>query len=65
MSFSKDDDAKLCELVSNYPSLYDYSHKDFKDIKLKETIWKEIATSLGNNKTGKCLYYNMILSTLF
>jgi len=59
MSFTYDDDAKLCELVTSYPQLYDLSHKDFKDIILKDNIWKEIATSLGK-KTGKCLYNILI-----
>jgi len=64
MSFTHDDDAKLCELVSSYPQLYDLSHKDFKDIILKDNIWKEIATSLGK-KTGKCLYNILITILLF
>lgn len=52
MSFSKDDEANLCELISGYPSLYDSSHNDYKDIILKDNIWKEIAISLGSGKTG-------------
>lgn len=54
MIFSRDDDAKLCELVSHRRSLYDHSHEDFKDIHMKDNIWKEIAESFIG-KTGKLL----------
>lgn len=55
MNFSRDDEAKLCELVSNHPSLYDYSDSNFKDIHMKDNIWREVATAF-NGKTGKLIF---------
>ncbi|KAK4879803.1 hypothetical protein RN001_007949 [Aquatica leii] len=53
MSFCKEDDLKLIELVEMQRELYDPTHKDYKDVMLRNNIWANIALHLTNNKTGK------------
>lgn len=64
MNFSRDDESKLCELISNHPALYDHSLTDFKDATLKDNIWKEIASSFIE-KTGKCCTRIVIILAYF
>ena len=52
MNFSRDKEAKLIELVSRNPELFDLSNKDYKNIVLRDQIWKKIAYVL-DGKTGE------------
>lgn len=40
-------DELLIDLVRSHPYLYDKSTKDYKDIKLKDNAWKEMAEILN------------------
>lgn len=46
---------KLIELVKNHEFLYDLSHRDYKNTKLKVDTWELIAKNL--NSTSKCTFY--------
>lgn len=49
--FSRDQEMKLIELVSTHRCLYDASHADYKNITIKDNIWKKIATEM-EGKSG-------------
>ena len=42
-------DIQLCVAVKNKPILWNLSCKDYKNLPIKENIWKEIARQLGSN----------------
>lgn len=50
--FTRDEEMKLIELVSRYKCLYDASHADYKNIVIKDNIWRKIASQI-EIKTGK------------
>ena len=39
-------DEKLIAAVKDYPSMYDVSNKQYKDIEVKDCIWKAISAEL-------------------
>lgn len=43
------DDSLLIE-VEKYPSLYDVSCKEFKNVSLRTQTWRKVAESIGNGK---------------
>lgn len=49
--FSPDDDELLVEEVRNNSVLYDLSHPKYKNIILKDELWKDISVKL--KKSGK------------
>jgi hypothetical protein len=50
--FTRDEEMKLVEFVSNSKCLYDSSHKDYRDAVAKDNAWKEIASHMGG-KSGE------------
>ncbi|KAE9521371.1 hypothetical protein AGLY_018193 [Aphis glycines] len=44
--FSYEEDVMLVELVSNHPCLFDLKHQAYKDIQIREKVWKEISIHL-------------------
>ncbi|XP_022182682.1 uncharacterized protein LOC111042400 [Myzus persicae] len=44
--FSYEEDVMLVELVSNHPCLFDLIHQSYKDIQIRENVWKEISINL-------------------
>ena len=48
---------KLIELVKSHQVLYDMSHADYKNIRIKDKVWSTIANELGHN-SGKYDYYH-------
>ncbi|XP_039278511.1 uncharacterized protein LOC111048165 [Nilaparvata lugens] len=42
-------DESLIELVKRHSALYDYQHKDFKNLHVREDLWTEIATMLDKD----------------
>lgn len=53
LEFTALEDELLIEKVKENPPLYAKRLKTYKDIQMKENIWKQIATDMGANKTGK------------
>jgi 5'(3')-deoxyribonucleotidase len=53
--FTRDEEMKLVELVSNSKCLYDSSHKDNRDAVVKDNAWKEIASHM-DGKSGEFMY---------
>jgi hypothetical protein len=45
-SFSDADDEILLEEVANHPSLWQLSHASYKDQRVKDNIWAEIANKV-------------------
>ena len=43
----------LCELVRQYPVIFDKSRKDYKEKDVKESAWQEIPSALDFLSTGK------------
>ncbi|XP_046389705.1 uncharacterized protein LOC124158590 [Ischnura elegans] len=43
LNFSSEEDEKLTEKVRDHPALYDLHHPLYRDIRVKDNIWKEIA----------------------
>lgn len=52
LEFSALEDELLIEKVKDNPPLYAKQLKTYKDIQMKDNIWKQIAADLGANKTG-------------
>ncbi|XP_060868458.1 uncharacterized protein LOC132943462 [Metopolophium dirhodum] len=46
VTFTFEEDSLLADYVSRHPCLYDLQHNAYKDIHIKENVWKEIATRL-------------------
>jgi len=44
--FSYEKDVMLAEVVSNHPCLFDLKHQAYKDIQIRENVWKEISINL-------------------
>lgn len=53
--FTRDEEMKLVELVSNSKCLYDSSHKDYRDAVAKDIAWKGIASHM-HGKSGEFMY---------
>jgi hypothetical protein len=53
--FTRDEEMKLVELVSNSRCLYDSSQKDYRDGVVKDNAWKEIASHM-DGKSGEFMY---------
>ena len=49
--FTPEEDERFIHLVSQNPILYDSKHVDFKELHLKDNIWKDISKEL--NKKGE------------
>ena len=50
---SKVQEENLCELVRQYPVIFDKSHKGYKEKEVEENAWQEIASALDFLSTGK------------
>lgn len=64
LDFSALEDEILIEKVKENPSLYAKKLKSYKDMKMKDNIWTQIAKELGEigyNRTGKFVHANNIL----
>jgi hypothetical protein len=53
--FTRDEEMKLVEFVSNRKCLYDSSHKEYRDAVAKDNAWKEIASHM-DGKSGEFMY---------
>jgi len=53
--FTRDEEMKLVELVSNSKCLYDSSHKEYRDAVAKDNAWKGIASHM-DGKSGEFMY---------
>lgn len=60
--FTSEKDEELINLVKQNPSLYDCKLKSYKDIVIKNNIWKKIASTL--NIPGKLKHINIIFGHL-
>lgn len=49
MSFSPDDDEQIIEFVKSNTSLYDIKDHRFRDIHVKDRLWKSLADLLGKD----------------
>jgi len=54
-----EEDTLLADYVSRHPCLYDLQHNAYKDIHIKENVWKKISTRL--KKSGKYIYLHLII----
>lgn len=52
LQFTSEEEEQLIDLVKENPPLYMAKNKSYKDIELKENIWKKIAHAL-KKKSGK------------
>lgn len=52
-SFSRAEDDLLVARLQAYPSLYDPQHKDYKNVEIRESIWRGISEELG--RSGKTI----------
>ena len=50
---SKVQEENLCELVRQYPVIFDKSHKGYKEKEVEENAWQEIASALDFLSIGK------------
>jgi hypothetical protein len=48
---------KLIELVKIHPSLYDLSHKDYKNMRKKDKVWEQIGVEAKENGNWFCFIY--------
>lgn len=55
LEFSALEDELLVERVKENPPLYAKGLRCYKDIQMKDNIWKKIAAEVGSNKAGN--YY--------
>ena len=46
-SFSSEEDDILVEEIAKYPSLWQLSHAKYKDQRVKDNIWAEVAEKVG------------------
>lgn len=45
-AFSAEEDEMLIGEVSKYPQLFDHENKDFKNLEIRENIWKIISPTI-------------------
>ncbi|KAL4148935.1 hypothetical protein QTP88_003067 [Uroleucon formosanum] len=50
VTFTFEEDSLLADYVSRRPCLYDLQHNAYKDIHIKENVWKEISTRLKKSE---------------
>lgn len=58
-SFSDADDEILVEEVANHPSLWQLSNAFYKDLRLKDNIWAEIANKVGK-PSKSCSFFKYL-----
>ena len=46
-SFSSEEDDILVEEIAKHPSLWQLSHAKYKDQRVKDNIWAEVAEKVG------------------
>ncbi|XP_050065540.1 uncharacterized protein LOC126554514 [Aphis gossypii] len=46
ISFSLEENTVLAECVSQHPCLFDLKHPEYKDLQVRENVWKEISSVL-------------------
>ena len=51
--FSIVQEENLCELIRQYPVIFDKSHKGYKEKDVGENAWQGIASALDFLSTGK------------
>lgn len=51
---------KLIEFVKQYPILFDLSHKDYKNVRIKDKIWEEIGIQLKVNGTFSFIFLHEV-----
>ena len=67
MSLSLVQVENLCELVRQYPILFDKSQKGYKERDAVSNAWEEVASSLEFIHDGKCLclfVYSLVVVVL-
>lgn len=59
--FSSEDDEVLIDLVRQHPPLYNVGGKSYKDMVVRNNIWKEIGAIMKKN--GKNVFYYLLRKT--
>lgn len=52
-----DFNVQFCELVEQYPALYDYTKPEYSNRNVQDKIWMEIGLKLG--ESGKLSFINL------
>lgn len=51
----------LIENVKTHHVLFDLSHPEYKNVRIKNKVWDEIAKNMGLKHTGKQHFYLILL----
>ncbi|XP_039300948.1 uncharacterized protein LOC120356152 [Nilaparvata lugens] len=54
MSFTRDEELQLVGIVQSYPCLYDQTHRNYKDVFLRDSLWREIALKFDGKTDEDC-----------
>lgn len=47
----------VAEMVQEFPAVYDKRHKGYKDLTVKENVWKKVAEKMNAEETTEGLVY--------
>jgi len=63
VKFNKEQDEILVECVAKHPPIYNPQNKNFKDLNIRDAIWKDISGHVG--RSGKQNIKNIVCKILY
>lgn len=51
VKFTKEQDEILVECVAKHPPIYNPENRDYKDLNIRDAIWRDISSNVG--RSGK------------
>ncbi|KAL4104828.1 hypothetical protein QTP88_020104 [Uroleucon formosanum] len=50
VKFSKEQDEILVECIAKHPPIYNPENRDYKDLNIRDAIWKDISGNVGRSE---------------
>jgi len=57
VKFNKEQDKILVECVAKHPPIYNPENRDYKDLNIRDAIWKEISGNVGRSGKQNIIKY--------